>query len=205
MPNSDTVYFLMPDGTKVSNDPRFDQDEAREKALSAEEYSGDAGIHHEDQKAQTQVEHMASMQSGQPGVGENAAPEDPTKDLHGTLGSPAQRIQKEDAKQAAELGGTPKETADEDPEEVDSNEAVKEARKARLEAAKAALEENEESEGDPDKPYSEWSAKQLKHEVAKRNAEEDRAEEHNLVLKGKKKPDVAAMLDEDDARRGSGS
>lgn len=201
--SNDMVKFLMPDGTEVSNDPRFGLEEALQKQLESTEYTGNAGIPNDEFKAQTQVEHMASLNSGQAGVGENATPEDATRDLHGPLGSPAQQIQKDDVKQAKEEGGSPASTTVDDAEPVDSNQAVLDARKAKAEAAKAALEAAGEEEGDPNVPYSEWSAKQLKNEVAKRNAARD--SDNQLSLKGlKKKEEVAALLEDDDRAQGSG-
>lgn len=197
----DIVKFLMPDGTEVSNDPRFGLKEALQKQLDSTEYRGDAGIPEDEFKAQTQVEHPASLNSGQPGVGENAVPEDATKDLHGPLGSPAQQVQKDDLKEAKEAKASPKSTSVEDAEPVDSNKAVLEARQAKADRAKAALEAANEEPGDPEKPYSEWTSKQLKAEIAKRNAETDRAEEDQLQIeKGMKKSDVADLLDSDDER-----
>lgn len=196
----DMVKFLMPDGTEVSNDPRFGLEEALQKQLDSREYTGDAGIPQDEFDAQGQVTHPSSLNSGQE---EN---ENPTKDLHGPLGSPAQQTQKEDMKQAKEEGGTPKSTTVEDREPVDSNKRVLDLRKEKAERAKAALKAANEEPGDPDKPYSEWSGKQLKAEVARRNADPDRAEEDQLKLeKGMKVADVAAMLDSDDQRQGAGN
>ena len=56
----DMVKFLMPDGTEVSNDPRFGLEEALTKSLNAQPNRGDVGVTHEEQLAQTQVEHAAS-------------------------------------------------------------------------------------------------------------------------------------------------
>lgn len=200
MSNEDTVFFLMPDGTKVSNDPSFDQAKAREEVLSSTPNTGTAGVGVDEEEAQRLIEHPATLNSGQPGVGENAVPKDPTKDLHGVLGSPAQQIQKDDAKTAAEAGASPASTSTEDPKPVDSNEAVLALRKEKAERTQAALEAAGEEEGDPDVPYSEWTAKQLKAEVAKRNADPTRDEADQLDTTGmKKKSDIATLLDEDDA------
>lgn len=201
--SKDTVFFLMPDGTKVSNDPNFDgQAEALAKVLEHTPNTGTAGVGVDEEEAQRLFESPATLNSGQPGVGENAVPEDPTKDLHGVLGSPAQQIQKEDAKIAAEAGASPASTSTEDPEPVDSNEAVLALRREKAEKAAAALEAADEEPGDPNVPYAEWTAKQLKAEVAKRNAEEDRAEEDQIDISGlKKKVQIAELLDEDDASK----
>lgn len=197
--SNDIVHFLMPDGTQVSNDPRFDQDKAAQAVIESTPNTGTVGFGVEEEKAQTQSEHPASLNSGQPGVGENAVPDNPTKDLHGVLGSPAQQLQKEDAKAAADAGASSRETSTPDPEPVDSNAAVLALRKEKASKAKAALEEAGEEEGDAEKPYSEWSAKQLKAEVARRNAD-GRDEEDLIKVSGLKKSEVAALLTaEDDA------
>lgn len=199
--NNDMVIFRMADGTEVSNDPRFDLKKAQEEMLASMPNRGDAGITEEEQKAQTQVEHAASLNSGQPGVGPNAVPEDPTKDLHGVLGSPAQRTQKDDFAEAQYQGATPKSTSVEDPDPVDSNEAVKAVRekaRERYEKALAALEANDEEEGDTNEPYSEWTGKQLKAEVAKRNADGRDEDAQLKIVKGMKVADVASLLEDDD-------
>lgn len=200
MSEKDMVKFLMPDGSEVSNDPRFGLEEALQKQLDATEYSGNAGIADHEAKAQSSVEHMAGLQSGQEGVGPNATT-DSTQELHGVLGSPAQQRQTEDAQKAQEAGASPAETSVPDAEPVDSNAAVLAARKEKAEAAKAALEAANEEPGDPDKPYTEWTAKQLKAEVANRNAD-GRDEADTLeITRGMKKADVAQMLSDDDENR----
>lgn len=204
----DMVTFLMPDGTEVSNDPRFGLEEALQKQLDSREYGGDAGIPADEQEAQTQITHLASIQSGQPGVGENATVEDPVKDAHGPLGSPAQQRQTEDVQKAAEVGGTPQETAVEDPDPVDSNEAVLSQRKAKADAAekfrkaqeKLAAADEEPGEGEPS---TDWTGNQLKAEVAKRNADGREEDDFLVIKKGMKKDDVVKMLEEDSAAGGS--
>lgn len=205
------VKFLMPDGTEVSNDPRFGLEEALTKSLNAQPNRGDVGVTHEEQLAQTQVEHAASLNSGQPGVGENAAPEDPVRDAHGPLGSPAQQRQVEDVKKAEEAGGDATSTTVDDAEPVDSNEEVEKVRKARAERLAAykkavdKLNDQDEEPGDPSQPLSEWSGRQLQAEVARRNAEEGRSEDEMIeVRRGMKKADVIELL-EADAARGAGA
>lgn len=196
----DMVVFLMPDGTEVSNDPRFGLEEALQKQLDSTEYKGDEGIHPDDQEAQTQVTHMASINSGQPGVGENATVDNPTEDLHGPLGSPAQQRQSEDAAKAEEAGGSPQETTVQDPEPVDSNEAVMQARarrQKRRDDLMAKMEEAGDEPGDPNVPYSEWKPQQLKLEIMTRNATRDEAGQIKLE-KGSKKDDAVAALEADD-------
>lgn len=193
MADEKMVKFLMPDGTEVSNDPRFGLEEALQKQLEATPNRGDVGITHEEQVAQTQTERLAP--------GEDGPIEDPTRSLHGPQGSPAQQRQVEDRKQAQELGGTPKSTAVEDDEPVDSNERVAEVRRKMAERyakAQEALESSGEEAGNPEEPYSEWSGKQLKAEVARRNADGRDEEQMLKISKGMKIADVATMLEEDD-------
>lgn len=202
MSTDNMVTFLMPDGTKVSNDPRFDQEKALEEMLASKPNSGDVGITHAEQEAQTQVTRVASINSTQPGVGENATVDDPTKDLHGVLGSPAQQAQADDKEKADKAGASTASTSVDDADPVDSNKAVLEVRKeAEARSAKALKAEaalGEEGAGDPEKPYTEWSAKQLKAEVARRNAVEGREDNQIELVRGMTKPDVAALLDADD-------
>lgn len=197
----DMVMFNLPDGTQVSNDPRFDLDEALEKSLNSRPTTGSVGPTWDEQNAQIIAEKLAALQSGQPGVGENATVDDPTKELHGVLGSPAQQRQVEDLQKAQEAGASPASTSVEDPEPEDSNERVEAVRKTAEEAAEklrlAADKLGEDGEGNPEEPYSEWTGKQLVYEIRKRNA--DRTEEEQLELPRKVK-DAAALLDEDDAR-----
>lgn len=204
MSSTDIVYFLMPDGTKVSNDPRFDLEEAREEMLAAQPNKGDVGITEAEQKAQTQVEHVASLNSGQKGVGENSTPDDPVRDAYGPLGSPAMQIQKDDLNEAKEAGASPSSTSVDDAKPVDSNKAVQEARdaveKAREATAKAAAKLGEDGAGDPDTPKSEWSAAQLRYELMVRNATKVEAGEEPLSTEGiSKKSQLAELLDQDDA------
>lgn len=203
----DMVLFNMPDGTKVSNDPRFGLQEALQAMLDSTVYTGSAGINPDDQEATMQATHVASINSGQPGVGENAVQDNPTRDLHGQMGSPAQQAQSDDLKAAQEAGGSPAKvtTADDEDEPVDSNEAVlqeRAKRQAKAEKAQEALEESGEGPGDPEKPYSEWSGKQLVAEVHSRNAESDRAEEDRLTFDGNPSKDqVIEALDADNDRK----
>lgn len=205
MASDDMVKFLMPDGTEVSNDPRFGLDEALQKSLDSRENTGNAGIPQAEFDAQHQVTHAASINSGQPGVGPNATVDDPTHDLHGVLGSPAQQQQKEDMLQAQYDEASPQGTSVPDADPVDSNEAVLEVRKAAEKARKLALKaanqraEADEEPGDTDTPYTEWSAKQLKEELTKRNAARAEAGEDAIEVEGNlTKSSVAAALQADD-------
>jgi hypothetical protein len=205
MSEENIVYFLMPDGTKVSNDPRFDLAKQAEEMLASRPNRGDVGISGEEMTAQTQSERMAKLQSGQPGVGENATPENP-EDFLPPVGSGLQ-VQREDRKEAEEQGYSPTSPAVE-VENPDSNEKVLEVRKAqekrREQAAKAmqAVEDSDEGPGDPEKPYSEWTGKQLKAEALRRNAE--RGEEEQIELKGvRKSSELAELLQRDDEAQAS--
>lgn len=197
------VKFLMPDGTEVSNDPKFGLEEALQKMLDATPNKGDVGVSVEEQKAQTQVEREASMNSTQPGVGSNPVPDDIVKDAYGPLGSPAQQLQKDDAAKAAEDGANPSSTSVDDAAPVDSNAEVLKVREAQ-EAARAKYQKAVDALGDDgpgsyDEPYTDWTGKQLKAEVAKRNADGRDEESYIKLTSGMTKPDVATLLDADDA------
>lgn len=196
--SEDIVYFLQPDGSKVSNDPRFDMEQAREDMLASVPNRGDVGITRPELEAQTQAFHMANLQSTQPGVGENATPDDPDE-LLPTLGSGAQ-VQREDVKEAQETGATPP-TA----ETPDSNEAVLKVREERAaaqeKAAEAMAKLGEDGPGDPEVPYAEWKGNQLKAEVYRRNAERENEEDRISLAGVTKKLQVAELLDEDDAKQ----
>lgn len=208
----DMVMFEMPDGTKVSNDPRFDLEEALTKSLNSRETTGSVGPTWDEQQAQILATKIASLNSGQPGVGQNAVPDDNTRDLHGVLGSPAMQSQLAPpgplaADKAKEAGASPKSTSVEDDEPEDSNKRVMEVRenqkKAREAYQRAVDKLGEEGAGDPDKPFSEWTGKQLKAEILRRNA--DRPEEQHIKLEGKKVSDAVAALEADNAAQQGGS
>lgn len=206
MSNKDMVVFELPDGTEVSNDPRFDLEEALTKSLNSRPTTGDVGITWDEQEAMTQATRVAALNAAQE-VGDEKISEDPTKDLYGPLGPPAHREQKEDAKEAAEAGGSPQSTTTEDEPPVDANEKVKEVREAKEKAREAhqkALEKlGDDGPGDPNEPYSEWSPKQLKEEILRRNAEEDRHEDDQLEVP-RQKAEAAKLLEDDDARQSAG-
>lgn len=193
------VIFKMPDGTAVSNDPSWHGlDEARKKVLASREYQGHAGIEDDEMLAQTLTDNPATLNSGQPGVGEHSVPED-SREYSSTAGREALRLSDPAKFAELEAAGWP---VPEGPEMPDSNEAVLEARKVKAEKAQAALETANQEPGDPDIPYEDWTAKQLKAEVASRNAQSDRAEEDQLKIpSGAKKPDVVALLEDDDERQ----
>ena len=209
--SDDIVYFNMPDGTKVSNDPRWlaeqahgaGADAAMEVALEATPYTGNEGIPDAEMAAQVGGG-LAPGQSGQEGVGPS-----PTASVEEMArGKVTGAVMSHDAADIArERGATPDKPLVDPPETPDSNEAVLEVREQeqkRQEAAAkavAALAEAGEDAGDPDKPYSEWSAKQLKAELLRRNSE--RGADSQIDKSGlKSKKDVAAALEDDDNSRG---
>lgn len=202
MSAKDMVMFRMPDGTEVSNDPRFDLDEALTKSLNSRETTGSVGPTWDEQNAQIISEKLAALQSGQPGVGENATVDDPAKELYGVLGSPAQQRQVEDVAKAQEAGASAFSTSTEDDEPVDSNERVQAVREQKAkdnEALQKAIEKlGEEGPGNPEEPYSDWSPKQLVAEVHRRNADESRAEEDRIVLEKNTRSNAEAALEADD-------
>lgn len=205
MSKDNMVMFEMADGTQVSNDPRFDIDEALTKSLNSAPTRGSVGPTWDEQNAQIIATKIANLNSTQQGVGENATVDDPTAEAHGTLGPPAWRSQKEDRKEALEAGGSPQDTVQEDPEPVDSNARVMEVReqvaKDREAYAKAVEKLGEEGPGDPDVPFSEWSPKQLVAEVHRRNSDDSRAEEDRIVFEGRvTKTAAVEALEADDKR-----
>jgi hypothetical protein len=193
---SDMVVFEMPDGTLVSNDPRFDMAMAHEEQLASHEYTGDAGVPQEEFDAQHQVKHMAELQGNEV--------EDPSK-LIPNVGTPAMQIQVEDLAIARDAGADLTNTSVEDAEPVDSNAAVAAVREATAKQREALQKAQEklgtEDAGDPNVPMSDWTAAQLRLEVARRNADESRAEEDLIDTSGvKKKSQLVALLEADDAK-----
>jgi hypothetical protein len=198
MADNDIVTFLMPDGTEVSNDPRWlakqNAAEYASELLESVPNTGKAGIPDEDMNAQLGNK-MAPLQSGQPGVGENATV---TMDEAVAGRFTGQDIQLADAQVARDNEFDAENPARPAPENPDSNEAVLAAREKAAKAA-AALADAGEEPGDPDEPYEKWTAKQLKAEALRRNA--DRPPDQQLSFEGvKKKADLAALLDADNER-----
>lgn len=202
----DMVVFTMPDGSLVSNDQRFDLQTALEEQLASRPNTGDVGIKFAEQQAQTQIEHPATLNSGVPGVGENAVPDD-VQDYVGNMGTDAQQKQTEDVEKAADGGFDMTNTATKDADPVDSNAEVLAVRQAddeeRARLQKARDELGEDGEGDPDVPKAKWTVVQLKVAALQRNAE--REPEDELDLSGiTKKKQLVALLEEDDAKYGTG-
>jgi hypothetical protein len=196
MSDTDIVYFLMPDGTKVSNDPRWLATRAADAAaelLASTPYRGNEGIPDEEMLAQVGGG-VAPGQSGQPGVGESPAA---TVDQM-LAGKVTGAVMNPDAAALATAAGfDPMNPGVPTPETPDSNEAVMAAREKAAKAA-AALEEAGEDAGDPEVDKEEWTAKQLKAEALARNAA--RPPDAQIDLSGvKKKSDLVALLKADDA------
>lgn len=204
----DIVFFTMPDGSKVTNHPSYDLAKQRQDVLNSVPNRGAMGPSTPEQEAQVIATSPADLNSGQPGVGQNAVPEDVVESLHGPLGSPAMQRQTEDVEKAQAAGGSPNSTSVKEPEPVDSNERVKQVREdlaaAQEKLAKSTdkLADKGKEEGDPNTPYDEWEGIQLQHEVNKRNADPTRAPEDVISLEGvSKKSEVAALLNADDERQ----
>ena len=201
--SEDIVKFLMPDGTEVSNDPRWVAEQgktAMEAALEVTPNRGKEGPTPEEQAA-TMGGGVSTPQSSQPGVGEHAVEEDPNKygagDVSGRL------VQRDDREFANEHGFSASEPGVESPEAMDVNKAVQEVREKEAqrleelnEARNALLEEDPDYRG---KPYSEWTAKQLTNEVKMR-----RAQGEDIQFEGKSKKDAVAALEAaDQAKSGN--
>lgn len=195
MPTKDTkdiVHFLMPDGTKVSNDPNFDLEEALTEQLNSTPYTGDAGVPRDEQEATMQSVREAALQGNDVDDPDSLLP---------TVGSGLQ-VQRDDVKAAQESGATPP-TA----EPIDTNEAVQKAREAREEAreqvAKSAAKLGEEGAGDPEQPYNKWTGKQVMHEIRRRNAERENEADRIDMTGVSKKAQAVQKLEEDDAAQGN--
>ena len=205
--SEDIVYFLTPDGQKVSNDPRFTREQeakAREGMLAGRPNTGTIGVPRDEQEATSGPPRLANLNSGQPGVGENPVPDDP-EELVPAFGT-GRQANPAAAAEADEKGASAHSPEVNAPEPEDSNKRVLQVRKEREERrekalkARAALVEANEEPGDPEVPYSEWSANQLKAEVTRRNAERDEAD--LIDTKGvKKKSELAERLQADDERQ----
>lgn len=178
------VMFQMPDGSEVSNDPRWlaeRQMSLTELQIEGTENTGYATPHVEDENL--------TIGGGNANEGN-------------TLSTPITgvMVQTADAKAADDAGydaDNPKHLPDE-PE--DKNEKVLEAREARkakaqaeYEATMAANDEVDEV-GDPDEEYENWSAAALKNEVKKRK-EAGRTIDTAGVTK---KAQLAELLNADD-------
>jgi len=193
--SDDIVKFLMPDGTEVSNDPRWAAEkmaQAQEDLLGSVPNTGNAGIPDREMAAQTGGG-LAPLQSGQPGVGENATIENPDTAYDTTGG---RLLQREDRQAADNAGVNP---ATDGVEVEDSNEKVLDSRdeleKAQEEAASAQAELASE-ETDTSKPYSEWSSAALKAEVKRVNAERAEAGQEPLDTSGvRKKSELVSLLE----------
>lgn len=192
------VKFRMPDGSEVSNDPRWVQEQmakAQEELLASRPNSGNVGIPDDEMAAQI-GRGVAPLQSGQPGVGDKAVIENPDKAFDKVGGRLLQTSDKDTADQHEVNPAT-------DGEEVpDSNEAVlarreaKEKAQADYAAAMAQLGDDAPQEG---QPYSEWSGPALKAELKRRNAMREAEGVEPIDTSGvRRKAALAELLEEDD-------
>lgn len=137
----DMVVFLLPDGTEVSNDPRFQWEKMEEQLLAQQENLGVSTM----PTGTLKQAGVSAPQSGQPGVGEGAvgAGDRPL------TGAEIQRGESENpgrAAQSASHTGREGDFGTRDEEDDD--------------------EDYEEDE--VEKPYSEWTGAELKAEVKAR-------------------------------------
>lgn len=141
MANDDEiVYFQLPNGDLVSNDPRFNADETRAKLLAASPNFGHAGFDPDEVRAQT----VGGVEEGTPSS---------------TLLT-GRDIQRGDAREAEARGLSP-ENPEETPAPPDSNERVLEVRESK----QSELEEGVSADALASKPYSEWPPKALTERV----------------------------------------
>jgi hypothetical protein len=181
--SDDIVFFYMPDGTKVSNDPRWLMQQGKSLSEIQTEGTPNTGYatpHYQDE--------LISQGQGNADTSNNL----------GAMVTGAS-VQHSDRKMAREEGydaNTPEVTS----EPIDINKAVQEARDQRQAAREAEYERqiaagsDEESVGDPSVGYEEWNAKQLTAEVKRRKDAGRKLETH----KNMKKADVAQLLTLDD-------
>lgn len=167
----DIVVFQLPDGTEVSNDPRWHTQKMYEQMEAAVmENSPHTGVA-TPSTSQMQQHVLAPPQSGQPGVGPAAVGVGDRADSGASL-QPGEDgyVHPEQGRAAAHTDNAGAVS----PFESDDDEDL-----------------DDESE---DKPYDEWSGKELTAEVKAR-----RKLGRDIDLSGgKKKPDVIAALEADD-------
>lgn len=167
----DIVYFLLPDGTKVSNDPRFHMAEMYEQMMAQQENLGVVTAPDQD----LQQKKVYPPQSGQPDVGAAAVGAGPDRtqaasNVQGDLDGIVHPGQSRAAAHTAREGQVG--MGDEDEEDEDT-----------------AVDFDE-----VDKPYTEWTPAELKAEVKAR-----RKMGREVPVDGKNnKANVAAALQADD-------
>lgn len=159
MSDNDIVYFELPNGEKVSNDPRFKLAEMRQRMLDSQLHDGYATPHPSDVQ-------VASV------------PDQSVLDNR-VRGIDLQHADREHAEERGLLD--PEEKAARTPQGVDSNEAVEAERERRAEEAAEAAEADEErlksvleadsEEEEPEDDFSTMSAEDLKAEAKKRSIE----------------------------------
>lgn len=174
---NDIVTFLMPNGTEVSNDPRF-MSERERRAAEIEDlgpHDGKVGYTEEELIAGTlRGMQLAPLQSGQEGVGENAVPEGlPSDSIPGLTGRDVQEhrdvLMQADVAQDRGVDPTTETVSEE--EVVDSNAEVLRTRQEAAERRQAvpipggnADDQNEEAP-EPGVPVDDWTVPQLKREA----------------------------------------
>jgi hypothetical protein len=194
--SNDIVMFEMPDGTQVSNDPRWaleNMRSAREEALNAFPDRGKIGA--TDAEIAAQIGNgQHPLQSGQDG---NFEVDD--------LAVDGRMVNPDAARLAQSEGNTPNDPAV-TREVPDSNEAVQAVRdeeearmEAQVEAQNAAAEAS--SEGGS-VAVEDMKGAQLKAELKRRQAERKAAGEEPLDTTGVKKTEqLRKLLQDDDASR----
>lgn len=145
--SDDIVKFHMPDGSEVSNDPRWLAQQAADAAnqlLDSVPNTGNAGIPDEEMRAQLGGG-LAPGQSGQPGVGES-----PTATVEEmTAGKVTGAVmQTSDAETARERGADPVNPAVTPPEPKDSNEEVLKTRESKSEGFEGMTAKELKAEAD---------------------------------------------------------
>jgi hypothetical protein len=173
-PFAGTVYFLLPGGEKISNDPRFSLAEMRAQVLTARPHSGVEALRDVEVKVAT----IGSGDTSEEGVG------DASDVLAGR--QDGRSLQHKDRILAEMTGVSSSDPAVKVPVKIDSNEEV------------LKLREDEEPETALDqlqgKSYDEWSSGDLKAEV-KRRRESGREIDTSGVTR---KAQLASLLREDD-------
>lgn len=199
--SSDIVKFRMPDGTEVSNDPRWLAEQkmtAQQVALGATPNTGTVGIPDAEMAAQIGGG-MAPGQSGQPGVGEAAVASEEELAAGRLDGRVVNLDLADSGDNSSNEEGDPK---------PDSNEAVLAAREAKAEADEKAakalqkLADKDQEPGDPDKALGDWTAAQLSFEIARRNQERD-ADDMIDSSNAKRKSDLVTLLEQDNEAGGT--
>jgi hypothetical protein len=180
----------MPDGTKVSNDPRFDLEEALQGSSNPEPNRGDVG----DPRATSRRPRPPSAHRRPAGNNGPRRPQRP--DPHAGNGSAGPEGRRQ--------GGRRDWRHSPHAENPDSNEEGRggpQGRRGRPAGiAKAQEKLDEDGAGDPNVDMDEWTSAQVMYELRRRNAAKADAGEPLIDLTGvSKKSQVVELLREDDA------